>query len=69
MITSLITIGSQTNAIKAQKFLKNYGIASETVKTEGKTGRGCIYAVKVRSEDYEQIKRLLINGGLIKEER
>lgn len=52
MQLSIITLGSQTNAIKAQRLLREHRIRSELIKSDSsRTGRGCVYSLRVFARD------------------
>lgn len=51
MLTSIITIGSQTNAIRAQKCLLKANIKCEIIKKDRNETRGCIYALRVLANE------------------
>ena len=52
MQLSIITLGSQTNAIKAQRLLREHRFRSELIKSDSsRTGRGCVYSLRVFVRD------------------
>ncbi|MBQ7172191.1 MAG: DUF3343 domain-containing protein [Clostridia bacterium] len=52
MQRSIITLGSQTNALKAQKLLREHRIRSDLVKHDSsRAGRGCVYSLRVDTRD------------------
>ena len=64
MLTSIITIGSQTNAIRAQKCLIKANIKSEIFKKDKVASRGCIYALRVSSSDFKNALYALDTSGI-----
>jgi len=63
MYTSQITIGSQTNAIKASKILKSSNISCEVIKTDKDRTKGCIFGVRVITENYNTAISILRDRG------
>lgn len=50
MLTSSIIIGSQTNAMRAQKCLSSAKIRCEIIKSNSDKSKGCIFALKIQSD-------------------
>ncbi len=47
-MTCLITMRSETYALRAERVLKNRGIYAKTVKLDGEyTARGCAYGIQL----------------------
>ncbi len=51
MLTSTVIIGSQTNAMRAQKCLALAKIRCDIIKSTNDKSRGCIYALKIPADD------------------
>lgn len=52
MMTCLITMRSETYALRAERVLKNRGIAAKKVKLDGEyTSRGCSYGIQIDSRN------------------
>ena len=64
MLTSIITIGSQTNALRAQKCLIKANIKSEMFKKDKQSSRGCIYALRVSSNDLKSALYVLESSNI-----
>lgn len=63
MYTSQITIGSQTNAIRASKLLRSVNIDSEVIKTDKTKTRGCVFGLRVNTEVYNTAVSILRERG------
>ncbi len=56
MFTSTVIIGSQTNAMRAQKCLIASKINCDIIKTNSEKSRGCIFALRV---PFDQLRAVL----------
>ncbi len=62
MQRSIITLGSQTNALKAQKALREHRIRSDLIKEDSsRAGRGCVYSLRVDTRDLS-LAALILDG-------
>ena len=59
MLTSTITIGSQTNAMRAQKHLLSGKIRSEVIKQDKRGTRGCLYGLRIPQESLQAALAIL----------
>ncbi len=50
MLTSTVIIGSQTNAMRAQRCLDSAKIHCNIIKSNTEKSRGCIYALRIPAE-------------------
>lgn len=64
MYTSQIKIGSQTASIKASKILKAYGLQCDIIKADKDSSKGCIFALKINTEDYKTAVDILSKNGI-----
>ena len=61
--TGTIITGTNTSAIKAQRLLRGYGIASRVVRRTDRA-RGCVYGLEVESAVYMNAANILRYNGL-----
>jgi len=65
MFTSIINVGSQTKAIKAQRILRDTGITSEIIKSDKYIKRqGCSYALRIKSYDINNAISILRQANI-----
>lgn len=63
MNNEIISLESNTAALKAQRFLKSKGISATLSKTVDKSGKGCMGGLKVNG-DKDIICKLLKDAGI-----
>ncbi|MBQ8432354.1 MAG: DUF3343 domain-containing protein [Clostridia bacterium] len=61
----LATLGSMTQALRAQTALTNAAIRAEVVKADSaRTKRGCAYAVAFSCSQQENVQQILKSAGI-----
>ena len=60
---SVIIIGTNTAALRAQRVVRGGGVQSKTVRRTDPYGRGCVYGIEVEKYELNRAVYLLgING-------
>ena len=61
----MATLGSMTQAMRAQTVLTNAAVRAEVVKTDSaRAKRGCAYAVAFSCQQRENVQRILKSAGI-----
>ena len=57
--TSVIVIGGNTAALRAQRLLRSAGINSKTVRRTGVAGKGCVYGLEIANYNLSEATYVL----------